>query len=167
MAHLRNFLHHYQQFKNKIFTYVLYRVFFDRDMAEDLTSEIFLKAYEHFEAFDEKRPFSPWIYTIAHNHLMTFLKNRKQLLSLDEARTASEDPAFINRIEEKMLTGKILHFMKKLPDIQQTVLLLRFQHGLSHAEIGAITAQEEPTVRVTLSRAIASLRQKFIEGSNS
>lgn len=160
MAQLRHFIHYYNQYKRKIFNYVLYRVSFDRDLAEDLTSEIFIKAYEHFEKFDQKRPFSPWIYKIAHNHLMNYLVSRKKTFPLEEAKTASEDPSFINKLENKMLISKVLRFVKELTDTEQTIILLRFQHGLSHQEIAEITEKDEGAVRVALSRALTALRQK-------
>ena len=54
-----NFIPYYNQFKNKIYNYFLYRVGFDKSLAEDLTSEVFVKALKSFDDFDESIPYIP------------------------------------------------------------------------------------------------------------
>ncbi|MEK7211925.1 MAG: RNA polymerase sigma factor, partial [Patescibacteria group bacterium] len=61
------FQQYYREFLPKIYRFVFFRVGGKRETAEDLTSEIFIKALDNFDSFDEAKPFSPWIYQIAKN----------------------------------------------------------------------------------------------------
>ncbi len=48
------------------------------DDIEDTIQDVFIKAYEHIQSYDHKRPFSPWIYRIAHNELVNVIRKRKR-----------------------------------------------------------------------------------------
>ena len=77
-AHLKDFLPYYNEFFEKVYRYIFFRSGRNKELAEDLTSEIFMKALENFESFDRTRPFAVWIYRIAHNHLTDFYKKAKR-----------------------------------------------------------------------------------------
>lgn len=158
MAELREFLKYYQAYKQKIFNYLLYRLSFDRDTAEDLTSEVFIKAYEHFDSYDETKPFQAWIYTIAHHHFISYLRQKKQTSPIEEAEHKTIPHTFVDSIDTQLTMQKVMAQMQKLPELEQTILDLRMREGLSHAEIAEIVGKKEVTVRVILSRALGTLR---------
>ena len=66
----KKFKHYYCQYKDKIFTYFYYRVNFNQALAEDLTSDVFIKALKAFKRFEADKSFQAWIYAIARNHLI-------------------------------------------------------------------------------------------------
>ena len=68
----------YRENIDRIHRYIFFRVGRNRDVAEDLVSEIFMKAHKAFDTFDEKVSKSAWIYRIAHNHLANHYRDQKQ-----------------------------------------------------------------------------------------
>ena len=71
----------YWRFKDKIYNYFYYRTGFNKSVAEDLTSTVFLSALEHFDSYDKSRPFQPWIFRIAHNLLVNHYRQTKPQIS--------------------------------------------------------------------------------------
>ena len=78
----RVFLRYYNEYKDKIYTFFLYRVNFNCEQAEDLTADVFLKAFRKFDTFDRARSFQAWIYTIARNHLYNYYRQAGRELEL-------------------------------------------------------------------------------------
>lgn len=159
------FTRYYEEYKHGVFNYILYRVSYNRDLAEDLTSDIFIKAYEHLDSFDRSRSFKTWIFTIAHNHLINYLTGNKQPLQLDdnlaanlEDQTEKYDEAF----DQKMIVDKLGDLMKELPESQRELLTMRFVNDLSNSEIAEVLSKDEGAVRTGLSRAIGALRNKYV-----
>jgi RNA polymerase sigma-70 factor, ECF subfamily len=161
MGNRTEFLAYYRDFKDKIYNYFWYRLNFDRAIAEDLTSEVFLKALEHFEDFDQARSFQAWIYAIAHNHLLNFYRSAGREVSIESA-------AELGRFEHKKIEAKIelervLAAVVNLPEYCREVIILRFVDGLENAEIAACLNKEEGAVRVQISRALAMLKEHLKE----
>jgi RNA polymerase sigma-70 factor (ECF subfamily) len=157
----QEFTRYYEEHKTAIFNYILYRISFNRDTAEALTSEIFLKAFEAFERYDRARPFKTWIFTIAHNHLVNYYAGRKDTLPLEEAVEVVKGTPIPEDIDQKMTMGKILHLISKLPAEKREILIMRYVNDLSNSEIAAITDKEEGAVRTALSRAVSALRNAY------
>lgn len=159
------FTRYYEEYKNAVFNYILYRVSYDRDTAEDLTADIFVKAFEHLSSYDRERSFKTWIFTIAHNHLINHLMGNKQPLQLDdelaanlEAQTEHFDEAF----DHKMIVDQLSALMSELPEAQRELLTLRFVNDLSNTEIAEVLKKDEGAVRTGISRAIGALRNKYV-----
>ncbi len=153
----KDFLNYYQQFKDKIFNYFWYRVNFNQALAEDLTSEVFLKAFKHFAGFEQDRPFTCWIYTIARNHLLNYYRIAYREVGLEaKVRLATDDWTKINaNIEVK----RLIKIIEQLDQYHREVLLLKFVDGLEIWEIAQVLAKDQGAVRTQLSRALAILRQ--------
>lgn len=155
------FTTYYEKHKKAIFNYILYRVGFNRETAEDLTSEIFLKAFEHFETYDRGRPFKTWIFTIAHNHLVNFYAKQRETLPLNEAIGLSKEEKSAEEIDHDTMIKKILRIISKLPEGQRETIILRYINDLGNNEIAEITGKEEGAVRTSISRAITAIRDHY------
>lgn len=155
------FQKYYEEFMPKIFRYVLSKVG-DRELAEDLVSEISLKALEHFDSYDEKFSFGGWLYGIARNHLIDYYKKYKKLqhTSLDEIENLVPDSA--NPAKDTDLALKRVELksaLRKLPEDKQELVTLRYVSGYSYKEIGAMFGKEENTVKVATHRAVMDLKK--------
>ncbi len=150
------FLGYYKEYKDKIYTYFLYRVNFNQAIAEDLTSEIFLKALEHFESFDPGRSFQAWIYKIAGNHLKNYYRTCNREVALERASSAVYE--FKNCLDASLELQKIMNKIAALEDYHREVLLLRFVDGLNNSEIAELLNKDEGAVRTQVSRALKALR---------
>ena len=155
----RTFLSYYDEFKHKIYTYLWYRVGFDQEIAEDLTSEIFIKAFKNFESFDQERSFQSWIYQIAHNHLVNHYKKDKHELGLDSAEHFFEEP--LKEVDLAIDHQLILREIDALPESHSQIIKLRYVDDMNFSEISLLLKKEEGAIRTQLSRALAFLRKKL------
>ena len=155
------FTKNYHQFKDKIFNYFWYRVNFDRELAEDLTSEVFIKAMKNFTSFKASQSFQAWIFTIAHNHLVDHYKKQKRNISLEDILEMADGNK--NAIENKVFVAEVIVEIEKLPDYYQEVVTLKYINGLSTKEMAEVLGKEEGAIRTALSRAVKELKEK-VEG---
>lgn len=159
----KNFLAYYNQFNNKIYSYFYYRVNFNKKLAEDLTSEVFLKAFKNFSDFDGNKSFQSWIYAISRNHLINHYKQSKREAPFSEAENFLyyEDNSVVERYELE----KVLAVINQMPETDKEILLLRYVQGLTNVEIADHLGMAEGAVRTQFSRSLEKLR-KIIKNRN-
>ncbi len=151
------FIKFYNQYKDKIYNYFFYRVNFNVCLSEDLTSEVFLKAFDKFDTFDRKQSFQAWIYRISKNHLINYYRIAGRETDLEKVKNTQVD--FVASIENSLEIERIINKIKKLDRSCRDVLLMRFVDQLSNKEIAEVLEKEEGTVRTQISRALKVLRE--------
>jgi len=144
----------------------IYRTIGDREKAEDLVQEVFIRVYRHLHRFDRSKKFSTWAYTIASNLAKNELRNRsRNPLVLfqtikgnwdDEDRplqfedtTARPDDLYRKRHLQELVAETVA----KLPEHHRQVFVLRELEGKSYEEIAEITNCNLGTVKSRLNRA--------------
>ncbi len=145
----------------KIFRYVYSKVS-DRELAEDLVSEISLKALEHFDSYDESKPFGGWFYGIARNHVIDHYKkfSREKHSSLDELENLLPDKSNPAADAERAISNdRLKAALSKLQDDKKELVTLRYLSGYSYKEIGEMVGKEENTVKVATHRAVSELKK--------
>lgn len=157
----------YEFYLPKIFRYVLNRVG-NKDVAEDITSQTFLKALKKLNTFDETKPFGGWLYTIAHNNIIDFYRqNRKYTISIESIEAFLEsDKNTEDRAKKAEMTKKILDVLRSLPAAYQEVLSLRFFEEKTNPEIAELLACTVNNVNVRMHRATIAFR-RYVEKNNS
>lgn len=132
------------------------------DEAEDLLQNVFVKVYEHLAEFDRERKFSSWIYRIAHNEAVNYLKkrSRRYLIAWDDivsSKDKLETADGKDTPEETWVRGELRSEVRtaldRLPKKYQEVIILRFYLDKSYAEIAQIIDRPENTVATLLNRA--------------
>jgi RNA polymerase sigma factor (sigma-70 family) len=154
---------------------LVYNMTSNRDDAADVLQEVFAKAYRSLRHFMGKSAFYTWIYSIAVNMTLNFLKKRGRhlKLSLDDVDTGIEnDPDFIAVTTSKSgvsrevylheLQKRLNEAMMKLSEDHRTVVTLFDIQGMHHAEISSILGISEGTVRSRLFYAHRQL-QAYLE----
>ncbi len=164
MSEHGEFMSYYNLYADKIFTFILYRVNFNRAVAEDLTQEIFIKAFTKFETYDRTRQFSAWIFTIARNHLLNYYRDRKEEYELSEIHASPYNAA--DRLDVKMESEALLARIREMEPYSRDVLLMRYVDGLSHGEIAEVLGKEEGAVRTQLSRALKKLKAEAMDSKS-
>jgi len=161
----KKFQGYYKQHLDKIYNYLFYRSGYNKELAEDLVSTVFLKALENFSSFDESTAsFQTWIYSIAHNQLIDFYRSKKETVPLDKLeQTAVEEKDLVAKLDAKEEAGKVLRAIQKLPKNYCELLTLRYVQGLSNNEIAEITGKSAVSVRVTIHRALATLKNNLAD----
>ena len=134
--------------------------------AEEITQDVFLKVYESVENFRGDAKLSSWIYRIAVNKSLDFLRKRKAhknffLALFNGHREASSEKDFhhpgvsINRKEDAAVLFKAI---EKLPSQQKAAFVLQKLEGQSVSEIAAILDTTSKAVESLLSRAVKNLK---------
>jgi RNA polymerase sigma-70 factor (ECF subfamily) len=155
----------YSIYLDRIYRYVLYQVK-DRMTAEDITEEVFIKAWKSVVSCKGKgQTFSAWIYRIAHNHIINTLRDVRKYTSIEmENITELDNPNL--EIEMTLDQQELLDAVAELPQNQGQVITLKFVEGLDNREIGRIMGKSEGAVRILQLRALTTLRQKIGGGKN-
>jgi RNA polymerase sigma-70 factor, ECF subfamily len=160
-----------ERYQARLLNFV-YRIVGDRERAEDLVQEVFVRVYRHLGRFDRSKKFSTWIYTIASNLAKNELRNRSRnplvlFTSMtngweDEERplefedpTSRPDDMFRKRHVREMVDSSVA----QLPSHHREVFVLREIEGRSYEEIAEITHCNLGTVKSRLNRA----RNSFAE----
>lgn len=152
----QSFISYYNQFKDKIFNYLFYRTGFDRELAEDLTSEVFIKAFKNFDSFDRDKHFQSWIFTITKNHLINHYKADKRIVPIEDVeQTLSIPPEDIGRVLE---VKNIISIIETMDDSDRGPLLMRYVSDLTNQEIAQVLDKDEGAVRTQVSRSLVKLR---------
>lgn len=148
----------------------------DRDDAFDMTQEAFIKAYGSLSSFRGDSKFSVWIYRIATNVCLDFLrsKSRKQQVSLtvsdddEDAQLDIPDPSSApeQQLIKKISMQSVEEGLKTLPDKQRQILVMRELGGMSYAEIGKALSLEEGTVKSRIFRARKRLCIFLLDSGN-
>jgi RNA polymerase sigma-70 factor (ECF subfamily) len=156
-----NFIRLYRSNYDAVFRYCVHRLF-DRHIAEDVTSQVFLKAVENFGRFNgDDVQLRNWLYTIAtnavHNHLRTVFRHNGQLKLMaqySERQNFGEEAS----AETIALLKKAVFSLKPK---EQTIITLHFFEKMKLEEIARTIGSRPGTVRSKLSRALAKLRKKM------
>jgi len=150
----------YGIYLDRIYRYAFHQVQ-DRMTAEDITEEVFVKAWKAIKSCKGKgRTFQAWIYRIAHNHIVNTLRNTRKFTSMEMEKEADfNDPRL--DVEAKLEQQEVTEMIADLPPNQRQVILLKFIDGLDNKEIAKIMKKSEGAVRILQMRALTTLRQKI------
>jgi len=156
----------YDKYYSDILGYI-YRCTFDRTVAEDLTSNVFLSAFRHLGQYRWRQvPFRAWLYRIATNEVRMYWRRQKRvkIISLqpdnEEHNSAPSAVDSTAASEEYRLVHKAL---LELPLKYRTVIILRYFEGKVIAEICEITNRKEGTVKSQLHRGLARLQDILVQ----
>jgi RNA polymerase sigma-70 factor (ECF subfamily) len=143
------------------YAYVLVR---DADRAEDVTAEVYLKAWRNRHALREEASAQSWLLSIAHNSAMSVLRSTREIAGL-EAAGETEDPCANpeGEVFAGMEAGRIQEAIRRLTAEQQQVVFLRFFEGLHHEEVARRMGSNANAVRAVQFRALSRLR-KLLDG---
>lgn len=143
----------------------------DRAGAEDATQETFVKVWRYLGRFDHKQSFKPWLFAIARNTCLDFLKKQRDLAFSDVGAVLGQENLELSLLdnqltpeiiaENKLLGTMLDQEIKSLPAKYADVVVLRHGQGLSFQEIAAATHKPLNTVKSHYRRAIGKLKVRL------
>ncbi len=154
----------YDRYQPQIYRFIYLKVS-SREEAEDLTHQVFLQSWQkiadyHFQGF----PFSSWLYRIARNEIIDYYRTKK--ISIDiENMVAEMTPEFVSgnpipgKIDDILGIEKVKGAVKKLGQVEQDVIILRFVEDFSPQEVALIIDKTPEAVRLIQHRAIKNLKK--------
>jgi RNA polymerase sigma-70 factor (ECF subfamily) len=156
-----------KKYRTKVFN-LAFGLTRDRDIADDLAQEVFIKVYYSLEKFKFKSAFGTWLYRIAVNHIRDHLRKVKKVKHISfedihkKSKLSEEESNRREDSREKERRIQILHrALQMLPKKHQIILTLRDIQGHSYEEIGRILKLSPGTVDSRLHRARKMLREKI------
>jgi RNA polymerase sigma factor (sigma-70 family) len=154
------------RYQNYVFTLVL-RFIKSREDAEEVSQDIFVKAYRSLADFRGASKFSTWLYTIVNTTCITFLRKKKlDIQSLDNEavfeKVENHDSGFsANQVEQKSKVNMVNSAISMLSHDDSEILTLFYKAEQSLEEIGRILGLESNTVKVRLHRARTRLKERM------
>ena len=162
---------------NRVYSLV-YRVVANKEEAEDITQDIFIKVYNNLNKFEQQASFSSWLYRVATNSTLDALdkiKRRPQAVTADNSSKASgtqeetdpvhQQPSTEPGPEESIIQAElrecIKQVLKKLDREQTQALVLRDFDDLSYDEISKILGVSLSTVKMRIHRARLAFQEVF------
>jgi RNA polymerase sigma-70 factor (ECF subfamily) len=159
-----------EKYQSRIYN-LIYGMVRNREDARDLTQDAFVKAYQKLDSFRLEASFYTWMYRIASNVSIDFIRKAKRrgTTEFDESIAVKESDGAIadshhvdspsKELERKQLYGNIMSALQKLPEDQRQAVLLRELEGFSYKEISDIMGIPEGTVMSRLFYARKRLQQ--------
>ncbi len=154
-----------ERYQTRLLNFI-YRTIGDREKAEDLVQEVFIRVYRHIHRFDRSKKFSTWVYTIASNLAKNELRNRSRnpIVLFQTIKNNWEDEERPLQFEDsssrpddlyrkRHLRELVEDTVSKLPEHHRQVFVLRELEGKSYEEIAEITDCNLGTVKSRLNRA--------------
>ena len=145
-------------FRRKVFG-LAYSILRDRESAEDVTQEVFIKVWRALPGYDGRASISTWIYTITRNASVSALRARHPQSSLSDPDVMEVAEANYPGPATDVLAERaaILKIVDRLPTRQRQVVMLFYMEEQSHEEVATMLAIPVGTVKTLLHRARAQL----------
>lgn len=157
-----------KRYEEKLSSYVYHLTFLPEEDMADIIQNSFIKIYQHLNNYDNSLKFSSWVYRIAHNEAVNYLKKHRKLIKLEIEDDSNEFVDWLisdTDIEKEALEsdfkkyiGKILDRLK--PEYKE-VIILRFFEEKDYQEISDILKRPMGTVATLLSRAKKQFKEVY------
>lgn len=152
----------YDKYVKKVYSFVLFKVS-DKEVAEDLTQDIFLKTWQHIVDKKELKSFQAFVFRVARNSIIDHYRaSGKKTIDIDNIPEIEDINTNISESLDKSIDiTKLLHNIYKLKSEYQEVLLLHYVQDLSIDDIAEILEKKRNNIRVIIHRAINKLKEKM------
>jgi RNA polymerase sigma-70 factor, ECF subfamily len=156
----------YERLSPKVYSYLYYHLNGRTHAAEDLTEEVFVKVLEKLDRYQDRGlPFSAWVFRIAHNHLIDYVRAQPKqgITSIDDCIDLPE-PQSERTLDLALTHTELVGAMERLTEDQRRVVVLRFLQGMSIAETARSLGKTEDAVKKLQGRGLSMLK-KGLSGS--
>lgn len=154
----------YDLYVKRIYRFVYFKVS-SHEETEDITSDVFLKAWRYLQEKKEVKSFSGLLYRIARNSIIDLYRNKAAKPEIilsdfsEEMPDVGDKGEWYAEVNGKIETQKIIDVLKKLKQEYREVITLRYVDELEIDEIAEIVGRTTIAVRVTLHRAMKKIRE--------
>lgn len=149
----------------------VYRLVGNTKEAEDITQEVFLKVWKNLKKFDREKSFKTWIFSIAKNTAIDYLRKRKDIPisffddedgeNFLENTLIDNEPLANEKIDIEYNKKSIEKVMRDLTIIQREVIILKYLNEMSLSEVAEILNMSKDTVKSHHRRALIKMKKKL------
>lgn len=152
-----------ERYQQRLFSYCMTFVY-DKQKAEDILQNCFIKIYTNLNSFDASKKFSPWAYRIAHNEAINYLKKNRKEISLDQYEDwlnniADERIDLSAEVDKNLEKDKVRKAVIKLSMKYKEVVMLYYFEGQQYQQISNILQIPVSTVSTRILRAKRKLKK--------
>lgn len=154
----------YDRYAQPLYRYIYFRVG-DPDLAEDLQAEVFLRAFESLDRYEDRGwPLSAWLYRIARDRTVDVIRRSRlrQTVPLESWSGACEGPD--HDVVMRLDCEELWRHLCDLTDDQRQVISLRFLADLSIQEVASRLGRSEGAVKALQHRGLQSLARRLVSG---
>lgn len=149
----------YNLYFKKLYRFIFYRVG-HKEVAEDLTEELFLKAFAKLASITDNSAFEGWLYQIARNLVVDYYRQKRTTIALEEIENTLEyETNVVDVVNLQSQQKVLLKLIKELAPEQQIVIKLKFLEDLNNDEISELLHKSQGAIRVIQHRAIVRLQE--------
>ncbi len=157
--HKADFRRFYAKHFDRVYRFVLFRVQMNKEVAEDLTSEIFMKALEHFAKYDPERSQTAWIMTIARNRVMNHWRDSKEQVDIDDLAFCLEGSDGRKETQSQDDIYRVRQALCELDKKDRNLIEMKHLLGFRYKEMEEMLDTKAATLRVETHRAMKKLRE--------
>lgn len=150
-----------ERYKQRVFS-LCYRMLGQREEAEDMSQEAFIRVLNNLPSWDQNRAFEPWLMTIAANRCRTQLSRRKPVSSLDQTLTP-EDSTWSQQHEAEQLWEEVKMALSELPPKHRAAFELFHQQQLNYADLAERLGVPVGTAKTWVHRARHELARRLAD----
>lgn len=158
----------YKRYSKKMHYFFYIRLNYNRELADDMLQDLFLKLIHKVQFFDLNQQFSTWFYTIANNNCKNeYKKNTSQLhttIENNELDLTADSIVYYNNLEDQFYTEfnySLENELKNLKETHRTAFILKYKEDLSIKEIAKIMECSEGTIKSRLHYTVKRLAQSL------
>jgi RNA polymerase sigma-70 factor (ECF subfamily) len=152
----------YDRYVDTVFRFIYFRVN-DRALAEDFTSETFLRALRRISAVNyQGRDIGAWFVTIARNIILDHMKSARHRLEIttdDTPERNDRDPGPEDAVLDLLTSERLMQAVRQLGDEQRECVMLRFIQGFSVSETAAVMGKNDGAIKALQHRAVRKLAE--------
>jgi RNA polymerase sigma-70 factor, ECF subfamily len=159
-----------KRYQDKLKRYIIRLSGVKEEDAEDILQDVFIKAYQNLNDFDMSLKFSSWIYRIAHNETVSYLRKlgaRPKIIDPEASSTiinlTGSGLDIIGNLDKKITLGKVTEVIDILDKKYRDVLVLKYMEDKDYKEISDILKKPPGTVATLLKRAKDQLKKEIIK----
>jgi RNA polymerase sigma-70 factor (ECF subfamily) len=149
----------YQKWLTPVYRYFYFRVG-SKTEAEDLTSQVFLKAFESLPRYKDRGSFSAWLFSIAHAKVVDYYRRASRETTSTMVDEGGDSQADIQANEDLRM---VMQLLAKCSEEEQEMVRLRYMAELNYRQIGDILNRSEEAVRKSITRLINRLQAQMEE----
>lgn len=157
------FVHIYDEFFKKIYDFAFFKVG-NKEDAEDITSETFIKAYNNINSFDLKKwtKFSSWLYTISNNLIIDLYKRNSNHWEYNRVEERIDEKVNIaDQADINFKIDQIKSFLNTLDPSHKEIFALRTWNDMSYEEIASIVGKSKENCKQIYHRVLQKIAEKF------
>jgi RNA polymerase sigma-70 factor (ECF subfamily) len=156
---MESFVLLYDRYVEKIYRFLYFRTL-QKEVAEDITSQVFLKAMDKIKSFNaDKGTFQAWLYQIARNLLIDEYRRKKPTDNIDAHYDIADNTDLETETQTKFSNEALQKLLQELPEESQELVTMRLWDELTYSEIAMVTGKTEGSLKMQFSRIIGKLQQ--------